>query len=155
MSKKKKIEVEKMKVNMKLSIKTFVIMVIFALGLLTIMTGALLKTVFNVKDYDKLSAEITNIDVEGYYSEGTLKHGYFISLEYNYKAKAYVEQEHVAFRFDKKEGQEINIYVNPKKPTSFVTYYDLRAMFLGEVFSIILFILTIKAYITRKKTKIK
>lgn len=153
MSNKKKIEVGKLKVNMKLSVKTFIIMVILALGLLTIMTSALLKTVFNVKEYDKLLAEITNIGVESYHDEGKLKHGYFISLEYRYKNKVYTEQGHVSFRFDKKEGQKVNIYVNPEKPTSFVTYYDLRAMFLGEVFSIILFILTIKAYITRKKQK--
>lgn len=146
------IKIGKLQVNKNISPKTFWILTIFSLILFFILWGYSIYNYFKQKDYIELNAVITEV---GYRyipagGEANAQIINYIKLSYEYDDKTYSSQQRVAFKFNKKVGNLIRIYINPNNPEEMKDTYITNINFIINIITLVITIFLIKAYKIRK-----
>lgn len=149
----------KIKVNQDISPKTFLMLIIFSLILFLILGGYTINIFIKTRDYVKVYASITEVSRRDYATKGGSStvdnYANYIKLRYTYNNGRYTNEQRVLFRFNKKEGDKIKIYVNPKNPMEVRDNYMTRVGIAFSLMIIFFNIFCIKAYQIRKKENIE
>ena len=148
------IKVGKLQVNEKVSSKVFLILIFFSLLLLIIFGKSFISTFINTKDYVKVDATITDVSYEITYEDGSNTYNY-VKLKYVYNNNTYENKQRVTFRFNKKVGNKIKIYVNPSNANEVRNNFNFRINIVMSVFALVIHIFMIKFYMVRRKIKWK
>lgn len=142
------IKIGKLQVNNNLDHKIFLILFIFSFVLFLIFGGYSLTNYIKTKDYVKVKATITEIGYHKHYESDSYSN--YIKLEYEYDNNNYNNEQRVVFRFNKKVGNKITIYVDPMNPVEVSDNYLTRLNSIISIFAIIFNLFCIKAYRIRK-----
>lgn len=142
-----------MQVNNNINQKTFLILIIFSLILFLIFGGYTINNFVKTKDYVKVYASITEVGYDVIPNgSGDSSYENYIKVSYTYNNNFYTNKQRVAFRFNKKEGDNIKIYVNPKNPIEIRDNYITRICITVSLIIVLFNIFCIRAYIIRKRT---
>ena len=152
------IKVGKIQVNSDISPKTFLILTVFATFLFLIFSFNAINNIIKVKNYDKISAEIVDIvyrrnkkaTSSNYDNRKNNHYRNYMKVNYTYKGNNYEKEQLIAFRFNKKIGDKIDIYVNPNNPDEIANTYINNLIIIMSIFLLIVIVFLIKAYKVRK-----
>ena len=137
------IKIGKLQVNENVSSNLFLILIFFSLLLLIIFGRNFMLTFINTRDYIKVDATITDVSYDFTYEDGGNTYNY-VKLKYVYNNNTYENKQRVAFRFNKKVGNRIEIYVNPSNANEVRNNFDFRISIVMSVFALVIHIFMIK-----------
>ena len=146
------IKVGKLQINEKVSSKVFLILIFFSLLLLIIFGRSFISTFINTKDYVKVDATITDVSYDITYEDGGNTYSY-VKLKYEYNNNTYENKQRVAFRFDKKVGNKVKIYINPSDANEVRDNFNYRLSIILSLVMLVIHIFMIKFYVVRRKNK--
>ena len=146
------IKVGKLQINEKVSSKVFLILIFFSLLLLIIFGKNFISTFLNTKDYIKVDATITDVSYDITYEDGGNTYSY-VKLKYEYNNNTYENKQRVAFRFDKKVGNKVKIYINPSDANEVRDNFNYRLSIILSLVMLVIHIFMIKFYVVRRKNK--
>ena len=146
------IKAEKIQINPNISNKTFLILIIFSICLFLIFGVDTIKNIVKINSYEKITAVITEVGhkvITGSSSADSSNVNY-IKFNYNYNGNKYKNEQRVVFKFNKKMGDSISIYINPDNPNEIMDTYMKNVSFIATIVSFVITIFLIKAYRIKK-----
>lgn len=148
------IKVGKIQVNENISPKVYLIFIFFSLGLLMFVGCSGLSIFLKTKDYVKVNSKITKVDYRIIYKNGndytTIN---YVMLEYEYNGNKYENEQRISFKFNKKVGNKVKIYIDPSHPKKVRDNYIFRLNIFFSIVLLIMHILLIKFYWIRVNLK--
>ena len=146
------IEVGKVKVNENIKKNVFLLCIIFSFCMFLMFSINLASLYIETKDYVEIQAVVTDVGVGYYHSSDGQSTYYYADLEYNYNGEHYSYKQRLhMFIFYPKINSKVNIYINPNLPTEVRDTWIVPIDIGGILFSLIFNILTIKAYLIRRR----
>ncbi len=147
------LKIGKFQVNNNVDPKLFLFAIVIAFSMFLLFGISTINNFVKTKDYVKVYASIIEV---GYDSvpdgSGDSSFVNYIKVSYSYNNTNYTNKQKVTFRFNKKVGNKVKIYINPTNPSEVRNNYMTKLNVMATLISTLFIAFCVPAYITRKKS---